>query len=142
MPKYLLDESVIRSMDSHKNVVKWKRSVDDTELAICVLTLWEKRKGTEAQRSKEPDLVDEKLKALTVFEDSFGDRLLGLDPQAAREWATFVGRQDKHRIDAGIAAIAKQHGLIVVTRNLGDFERFKVPCLDPFRDPPLLVTYG
>ncbi len=44
-------------------------------------------------------------------------------------------------MDAGIAAVAKTHGLIVVTRNLTDFASFRVPCLDPFRDPPLLVEY-
>jgi len=142
LPKYLLDECVIRSMDSHKNVVKWKRSVSDHDLAICVLTMWEKRRGIEAQRKNNPKLVETKLKAIAVFEDSFGDRLLSLDPAAAREWATFVGRQDKHRMDAGIAAIAKRHGLTMVTRNLTDFEKFRVACLDPFRDPPLLVTYG
>lgn len=41
MLKYLLDESVIRSKDTHDNLVKWKRSLDDSELAICVFTLFE-----------------------------------------------------------------------------------------------------
>ncbi|AHG48796.1 hypothetical protein RLEG12_07630 (plasmid) [Rhizobium leguminosarum bv. trifolii CB782] len=41
MLKYLLDESVIRSKDTHDNLVKWKRSIDDSELAICVFALFE-----------------------------------------------------------------------------------------------------
>ena len=31
-----------------------------------------------------------------------------------------------------IAAIAKVHQLTVVTRNVGDFNRFEVPPLNPF----------
>ncbi|RUM13523.1 type II toxin-antitoxin system VapC family toxin [Rhizobium phaseoli] len=138
----MLDESVIRSMDTHNNVVKWKRSVNDSELAICVFTLFEKRKGAEAQLKRDPKKAQAKLDAIAEFEHTFGlDRILSLDAAATKEWASFVGAREKHVMDAGIAAVAKTHGLIIVTRNLNDFADFRVPCLDPFRDPPLLVEY-
>ncbi|MDZ4254701.1 MAG: hypothetical protein U1A72_19190 [Sulfuritalea sp.] len=35
--------------------------------------------------------------------------------------------------DAMIAATALVHKLTVVTRNVGDFKRFGVPMLNPFR---------
>ncbi|MBP2449217.1 PIN domain-containing protein [Rhizobium leguminosarum] len=138
----MLDESVIRSMDTHQNVIKWKKSVDDSELAICVFTLFEKRKGAEAQLKKDPKKAQAKLDAIAEFENSFGpDRVLSLDAAATKEWASFVGAREKHVMDAGIAAVAKTHRLVIVTRNLNDFADFRVPCLDPFRDPPLLVDY-
>jgi hypothetical protein len=37
-------------------------------------------------------------------------------------------------IDALIAATALVHGLVVVTRNVRDFERFGVQILNPFTD--------
>ncbi|PDT20373.1 PIN domain-containing protein [Rhizobium hidalgonense] len=138
----MLDESVIRSMDTHDNVVKWKRSIDDSELAICVFTLFEKRKGAEAQLKKDPKKARAKLDAIAEFEISFGpDRILSLDAAATKEWASFVGARERHVMDAGIAAVAKTRGLIIVTRNLSDFADFRVPCLDPFRDPPFLLEY-
>ncbi len=41
-------------------------------------------------------------------------------------------RSDTLLLDAMIAAIAKVHRLIVVTRNVRDFELFDVPLFDPF----------
>ena len=37
--------------------------------------------------------------------------------------------------DAMIAAVARIHGLTVVTRNVRDFEQFGVEILDPFVAP-------
>lgn len=136
MLKYLLDADVIRGMNANRNVKKWIRSVDDNQLAICVFTMWERRKGAESERKKDPAAADRRLQAIDEFEESFSDRILALDAEAAKQWALFVGKSDKHRIDAGIAAIAKRHGLIVATRNIKHFEPFGVDLLDPFRDPP------
>jgi predicted nucleic acid-binding protein len=134
--KYLLDADVIRGMTGNENVKKWISSVDDSQLAICVFTMWERRKGAESERKKDPVTADRRLQAIDEFEDSFRDRILSLDAEAAKEWALFVGKSDKHRMDAGIAAIAKRHGLVVATRNIKHFEAFGVDLLDPFRDPP------
>ncbi|WFU86396.1 PIN domain-containing protein [Rhizobium sp. CC1099] len=137
MLKYLLDADVIRGMTGNDNVKKWIGSVDDSQLAVCVFTMWERRKGAESVRKKDPAAADRRLQAIDEFEDSFRDRILALDADAAKEWALFVGKNDKHRIDAGIAAIAKCHSLIVATRNIKHFEPFGVEdLLDPFRDPP------
>lgn len=142
MLRYLLDADVIRGMTGNDNVKKWIRSVDDSQLAICVFTMWETRKGAESERKKDAAAAERRLRAIDEFEEGFNDRILALDAEAAKEWALFVGRSDKHRIDAGIAAIAKRHGLIVATRNIKHFEPFGVDLLDPFRNPPFrLETY-
>lgn len=123
-------------MTGNDNVKKWTKSVDNSQLAICVFTMWERRNGAESEKKRNPSAADRRLQAIDEFEDSFRDRILALDADAAKEWALFVGKSDKHRIDAGIAAIAKCHGLIVATRNIQHFEPFGVDLLDPFRDPP------
>ena len=40
-----------------------------------------------------------------------------------------------HAIAAMIAATARVHNLIVVTRNVADFKQFKVEVLNPFQTP-------
>ena len=42
------------------------------------------------------------------------------------------GRSDTLADDARIAATAMAHDLIVVTRNVRDFQPFGAPTLDPF----------
>lgn len=45
------------------------------------------------------------------------------------------GRSDTLADDARIAATAMVHNLIVVTRNVRDFQPFAVPTLNPFNTP-------
>jgi predicted nucleic acid-binding protein len=52
-----------------------------------------------------------------------------------RLWAKLMRSQsDTVREDAMIAATAIEQQLIVVTRNIKDFKRFKVKLFNPFED--------
>jgi predicted nucleic acid-binding protein len=44
-----------------------------------------------------------------------------------------AGKSDHLLEDAMIAATARVRGLVVVTRNLRDFETFRVDVLNPFK---------
>ena len=60
--------------------------------------------------------------------------VLTMDAATFRQWAKLMHRQsDTVNEDAMIAATALVHKLTVVTRNVGDFKRFGVPMLNPFR---------
>jgi predicted nucleic acid-binding protein len=55
-----------------------------------------------------------------------------MDAGAFREWARLMHRQSDTLLeDAMIAAVARVHGLTVVTRNVRDFRHFDVKTLDP-----------
>ena len=56
-----------------------------------------------------------------------------MDAAAFRAWARLMHRASNtlHE-DAMIAATAKAHQLIVVTRNVADFKHFGVKVLNPF----------
>lgn len=68
------------------------------------------------------------------MQTGFEDRVLAVTLQVAAAW----GRQQHARplpvIDALIAATARVHGMIVVTRNVKDFELAGVQVLNPFAE--------
>jgi predicted nucleic acid-binding protein len=59
--------------------------------------------------------------------------ILSMDGPGFRRWAQLMHRQSDTLYEVGmIAAIAKVHQLTVVTQNVGDFNPFEVPLLNPF----------
>ncbi len=56
-----------------------------------------------------------------------------MDGAIFREWARLMdGKSDQLAADAMIAATARLHGLVVATRNVKDFAKFKVQVFNPF----------
>lgn len=47
--------------------------------------------------------------------------------------------ENKDRWDLALAATARVYDLVLVTRNIKDFETRGVRLLDPFRDPPVRI---
>jgi hypothetical protein len=59
--------------------------------------------------------------------------ILNMDARTFRFWARLMHRRSDHLIEgAMIAATAAVHNLIVVTRNVRDFEGLGVRTLNPF----------
>ncbi len=59
--------------------------------------------------------------------------VLPMDARAFRRWARLLHHQSDDLIeDAMIAATAEVHNLIIVTRNVRDFERLGIRTLNPF----------
>ncbi|MEO8154281.1 MAG: PIN domain-containing protein [Rhizobacter sp.] len=59
--------------------------------------------------------------------------MLPMDAAVFYVWAKLMHKQtDTVYEDAMIAATAQVHHLTVVTRNVRDFKRFKVPVFNPF----------
>lgn len=67
---------------------------------------------------------------------AFDMRVLSVDAAVARHWGRLRGASDKHPWDAGVAATAIVHDLIVATRNGPDFAGRGVRVIDPFRKDP------
>lgn len=60
--------------------------------------------------------------------------ILDIDARTFRAWARLMHRRTDDLIeDAMIAATAAVHNLVVVTRNVRDFESFGVEVLAPFK---------
>ncbi len=136
---YLLDTSVISELvrkSPHLPVLKWIGEQDEASLYLSVVTIGELEKGVarlpaSARKARLQSWVRRDLV------ERFGERLLAVDLQAATRWGTYSGESEKRGqplpvIDSLIAATASVHGLVVVTRNVEDFERCGVACVNPW----------
>jgi toxin FitB len=131
---YLLDTNVVselRKPKPHGAVVAWLRDVDDRKLHLSAVTLGEIQAGIEITREQDAAKASE----IEAWADQVTGtwNVLPMDSGAFRLWGKLMhGRSDALIEDAMIAATAKLHGLIVVTRNTRDFKDFDVKLLNPF----------
>jgi toxin FitB len=134
---YLLDTNVVselRRPRPHGAVVAWVATIADEHLHISTVTLGELQAGVEITRDRDPNKAAE-------IEDWI-DRIAGLynvlpvDGRCFRGWARLMHHKpDDLLMDALIAATASVYNLIVVTRNIRDFQRLGSPTLNPWRRP-------
>jgi hypothetical protein len=93
-------------------------------------------KGVAKLRKTKPDIANSLAAATAAIFDAFEGRILLVDRLVATAWGEALGVSERHIDDAGIAATAKIHGLVVVTRNIKDFANRGVSLLDPFELRP------
>ena len=137
---YLLDANVLREIGRHTNVRRWLSGVDDIQLRLSAMTLFELRKGREMQRRRDPKSAEAGLAAIAAIEAAYRDRIVPIDEEICAEWARLIGQKGKNRDDMALAATARVRGYVLVTRNVDDFRGRGVHVLDPFRDPPFQGT--
>jgi predicted nucleic acid-binding protein len=125
---FLLDTNVISESARPRpdtGVMDWLDTTDEEQLFLSVVSLAELRHGIER-------LSDGKRKAaLDVWlteqlAPRFEGRLLHVDAETADQWGRVVARgqaagRPMGAMDAFIAAHARQHDLVLVTRNVTDF---------------------
>ncbi len=134
---YLLDTNVVselRRPKPHRAVVAWLASVAAGDLFLSAVTIGELQAGVERARQQDPA----KSIVIEAWIESLADSyvILPMDGRTFRRWAQLMHGQPPDLIaDAMIAATALTHGLMLVTRNIRDFERLGLPAIDPFRGP-------
>lgn len=131
---YLLDTNVVselRRKKPHGAVVAWVQSVDEKDLYLSSVTLAEIQAGIEITRDQDSERAAELEGWLDDVAATYN--ILDLDGNAFRTWAKLMHKKSDTLYEDGmIAAIAKVNKLIVVTRNITDFESFDVKLLNPF----------
>lgn len=137
--KYLLDTNVFREVGKdapHQHVGAWLAGVDDAELAVSVLTVREVRKGIARLRQRKPDVAALIASRVDGAVSALGDRLLPVTREIAELWGELLADSEKHIDDTGLAATARIHDLVLVTRNLDHVAGRSVDTLDPFKAAP------
>jgi predicted nucleic acid-binding protein len=136
--KYLLDATVVSEVRKHKPhgaVVAWLADLRDDQVFLSAVTMGELQAGIELTRRQNPEKAREIELWVDQLEASF--QVLPMDTVSFREWGRLVHGKSNHLIEDGmIAATARIHGLIVATRNEGDFKQLNVPVFNPFRASP------
>lgn len=140
MDEYLVDTNTISEFSKpmpNQGVVDWLRHTDPSLLYSSVITFGEIRLGIE-------DLPIGKRRAdletwfLTGLPTWFSGKTLPVTSEIADRWAkiTIQAKQRGRTVatpDGLIAATALVHNLVIVTRNVSDFEPLGVPVLSPWK---------
>ena len=138
---YLIDTNVIsesRKLGSGKadsGVAKWLRDTDPAATFISLYTHFELELGVLRMERRDKNQgrllrrwLEEKVLA------GFADRILAPDAEIALACARLHVPDAASERDSWIAATALVHGLTIVTRNVGDFERTGLKVFNPWDD--------
>jgi len=133
---YLVDTNVLselRRRQPDPQVAEWFAARPSGILYISVLTLGEIRKGIEScpdkkRRGELMDWLETELCSL------FAGRILPISQAVADRWGRLVAQAGRPlpAIDSLLAATAVEHGLVLVSRNLKDFEGLPLELLNPW----------
>jgi len=136
---WLLDTNVLSELRRPRPEAKVLQFVSGQKLQllyVSIVTFAEIRFGIELldDASRRMELNDW---LTNVLRPMFDDRVLAITEDIMLKWRLLVeeGRKTGHTFaqpDLMIAATALHHGLTVVSRNTGDFERANVPVLNPW----------
>ncbi|MDR6192592.1 putative nucleic acid-binding protein [Agrobacterium pusense] len=138
--KYLLDTNVVSELrkvgdgKADLNVTTWLGAKDSRDLYISAITISELERGVLSIQRRDI----EQGSRLRAWMDSrvrpeFAERILSIDEAIATRCAHLHIPDRRNEADALIAATAIVHGLVVVTRNIHDFQGTGVVLVDPWR---------
>ena len=134
---YLLDTNIVselrKGIKADSYVLSWAREVSTSSLFLSVITVLELEAGVLQKERKDPSqgaILRSWLNSHVL--PSFLDRILNIDVAVAQRCAKLHIPDPHSERDALIAATALVHGLIVVTRNIKDFNETGVELLNPW----------
>lgn len=131
----LLDTMVLselRKTRPNPGVLSYLKNQAPDSIYLSVLTIGEIEAGIEKQRSVAPEFAAELAQWLGLMELQFAPFILPVTPAIAKLWGRLCVQTGNKGIDNLIAATALCHNLMVVTRNVKDFEPTGVRVFDPF----------
>jgi predicted nucleic acid-binding protein len=137
---YLIDTNVIsearKQAKANHGVTAFFETVaaSSEPVYLSAISIGELRRGVELIRRRG---AAEQARLLEVWMasvvESFSERILAFDADAAQVWGHLRVPDPAHPIDKQIAAMALVNDLTLVTRNVADFEGLGVRMTNPFR---------
>ncbi len=130
---YLVDTNVIsEARRGTREAVTWLRSAKPSTIYLSVLTLGEIMKGAAMKERVDRRAAGNLAEWLQKLRRDHADRILAVTGDIAVEWGRIAAVRPRGDVDGLIAATAIVHGLILVTRNVADFNDTSVPIVNPW----------
>src|SRR5579863_3825978 len=119
---YLVDTNVLSEARRGSSQARaWLRSVDPETIYLSVVTLAEIMKGIALRSRADPPAAAALTLWLERLRHHHADRILPIGDRVALEWGKLAARRPRPMADGLIAATARVHDKIVVTRNVIEF---------------------
>ncbi|MFZ0208814.1 MAG: type II toxin-antitoxin system VapC family toxin [Roseiarcus sp.] len=133
---YLVDTNVVsEARRGSAEAVKWLRSVNPLDVHLSVITLGEVMRGIALKQKADPQAASHLAQWLQTLRRDHADRILPVTDKIAVEWGRIAASRPRGDADGLIAATAIVHNLIIVTRNVGDFDDTRASVLNPWDVP-------
>jgi predicted nucleic acid-binding protein len=130
---YLVDTNVVsEGRRGSRQAVAWLRSVRPESVYLSALTLGEIMRGVILRSKSDPQTAARLTEWLEQLRLDHANRILPVTDRVALEWGRIVALKPRGDIDGLIAATAIVHDLILVTRNVRDFEDTAVSLINPW----------
>ena len=137
---FLLDTNVVSDLrktsarSDSSPLAQWAADIPSGDLFISSITLLELEIGVrriERRDTRQGRVLRRWLDQAVI--PAFSGRLLPFDHAAAQICAGYHVPDPASDRDSYIAAIAAANGLVIVTRDVKDFDRFDVEMVNPWR---------
>lgn len=137
---YLLDTNVIsepKRKRPDQKVIQWLGSLDDADIYLSALTVGEMKKGAVKLLSGRNRVLVQNY--LEKVRNRFAGRILPITERTFLVWGKMMAEFEQRGIvrpalDSLLEATALEHDLILVTRNVRDFQHSSVTILNPWED--------
>ncbi len=130
---YLVDTNVVsEARRGSVEAVTWLRSVNPLAVYLSVITLGEIMRGVALKQKSDPRAAAHLAQWLHTLRSDHADRILQITDVIALEWGRIAALRPRGDADGLIAATAIVHDLIVVTRNVADFDDTRASTLNPW----------
>lgn len=130
---YLLDTNVVSDVQRRlPKPTAWLASVDPASVNLSVITLGEIERGIVKLRKTDPKKAARLDLWLREIRHDNADRILAVTEDVALTWGRITADRTRGSADTLIAATALIHDLVLVTRNVSNFEGTGVTVLNPW----------